>query len=421
MKAVGKRIPIYDGWNHVTAKTQYTDDIYLPGMLYVKTASVPVPHAKIISIDTSKAESLPGVVGVITHKDVPNNYWGPFVQDTPVLADKYVRYLDQPVVAVAAVDEDTAYEACELVKIEYEELPAVYDPEEAMKPGAPEVHEGGNIAKLGDDDAIMVRYGDVDKAFAECDYIIENKYRAPMTEHAFLEPHCSVSYVDSSGYLTIHSTTQTVAWHQMLISAVINVPQSKMRFVTGPVGGGFGGKSNPSTEFVTALLALKTGKPVKWRWTRKEEFFLSTVSSADTMWYKTGFNKDGLLVATKVRYIQDTGAYNDFGTYGMLKLTSQYNGPYYVPNTWFDGYVVYTNKQVTGPKRGYSITQSVLANETQMDLIARELNMDPVEVRIKNLFKDGDLLPTQQALEAVGAKDTLQAVVEAYDWYNKKF
>lgn len=421
MKAIGQRIPVYDAWNHVTGKTIFTDDIYMPGMLYVKTASIPVPHARLISIDTKKAEQLPGVKAVITHKDVPNNYWGPFVQDTPVLADKYVRYLDQPVVAIAAVDEETAMEAAELVQIEYEELVPVFDPEFAMQPDAPEVHEGGNIAKFADNDAIKIRFGDIEKGFAESDYVFEHTFRTQMTEHAFLEPHCSVSHVDSNGYLTIHSTTQTVAWHIGLIANVLNIPESKIRFVTGPVGGGFGGKSNPSTEFVTGLLALKTGKPVKWRWTRKEEFLISTVQSADIMWYKTGYKKDGTLVARQVRYIQDTGAYNDFGTYGMLKLTSQYNGPYFIPNTWFDGYVVYTNKQVTGPKRGYSITQSVLCNETIMDHIAKNLNMDPVEVRIKNMFKDGDQLPTQQVLEAVGAKDTLRTVVEAYNWYNKKF
>ncbi|PRR69065.1 Nicotinate dehydrogenase large molybdopterin subunit [Moorella humiferrea] len=418
-KVIGQRIPLYDSYRHTTGQTKYVDDIYLPGMLYVKTAKIPVPHARILNIDTSAAERVAGVAGVITYKDVPNNYWGPFVQDQPVLPDKFVRYLGQPVVAVAAVDEDTAYEAVDKVKIDYEELTPVFDPEEAMQPGAPEVHEGGNIAKFGGYDAMMVRLGDVEKGFAESDYIIEHKFRTSMNEHASLEPHCSVAEADANGHITIYTASQTTSWHQFLICGVLGVPINTVRIVSSPTGGGFGGKSNPSTEFVCALLARKTGKPVKWRWTREEEFLISTVRSADIMWMKTGFKKDGTLVARKIRYIQDTGAYNDFGTYGMMKLTSQINGPYRIPNVWFDGYVVYTNKQVTGPMRGYSITQSVSANETQMEIIAEITGLDPIEVRMKNLLKDGDILPTQQVLEAVGVRETLEAVIKASGWYNK--
>lgn len=418
-KFIGQRLPLYDAYRHTSGQTKYADDVYLPGMLYVKTTRLPVPHAKILSIDTRAAEQVPGVAAVITHLDVPNNYWGPFVQDTPVLADKYVRYLGQPVAAVAAVDEDTAFEAAEKVKVEFEELPAVFDPEEAMKPGAPEVHEGGNIAKFDGQDAIVVRLGDVEKGFQESDYIIEHKFRTPTNEHCSLETHCSVAEVDAAGRVVIYTTSQTTTWHQFLIAYVLNLPISAVRIVSTPTGGGFGGKTNPATEFVCAILARKTGKPVKWRWTREEEFLLSTIRSADTMWFKTGFKKDGTLVARQIRYIQDTGAYNDFGTYGMLKLTSQINGPYYIPNVWFDGYVVYTNKQVTGPMRGYSITQSVMANEVQMEIIAEILGMDPIEVRMKNLLKDGDMLPTQQVLEAVGAREALEAVVKASNWYVK--
>ncbi|MDN5345153.1 MAG: nicotinate dehydrogenase large molybdopterin subunit [Clostridia bacterium] len=418
-KVIGQRLPLYDSYRHTTGQTRFTDDIYLPGMLFVKTAKIPVPHARILNIDTTGAERVAGVAAVITHKDVPNNYWGAFVQDQPVLPDKYVRFLGQPVVAVAAVDEDTALEAAEKVKIDYEELTPVFDPEEAMQPGAPEVHEGGNIAKFGGYDAMMVRLGDVEKGFAESDYVIEHKFHTAMNEHAFLEPHCSVAEADANGHITIYTASQTTSWHQFLICGVLAAPINTVRIVSGPTGGGFGGKSNPSTEFVVALLAKKTGKPVKWRWTREEEFLISTVRSADTFWMKTGFKKDGTLVARQIRYIQDTGAYNDFGTYGMMKLTSQINGPYRIPNVWFDGYVVYTNKQVTGPMRGYSITQSVSANETQMEIIAEMTGLDPIEVRRKNLVQDGDILPTQQVLEAVGVRETLDAVIKASNWYSK--
>jgi CO/xanthine dehydrogenase Mo-binding subunit len=420
-KGMGKRIPLYDAPNHVSGLTEYADDISFRGMLHVKTASIPVPHAKIISVDVSEAEKIDGVHGIITHEDVPNNYWGSFVQDTPILADKYVRFLEQPVVAVAAETELIAYEAAKKVKIEYEELPAVFDAEEAMIPGAIEVHEGGNIEKYADKEAMVIRLGDVEKGFEEADYIMEDKFVTPTIEHAFIEPHCSVAKPENDDSLEIYTSSQTSSWHQMLIGGMLKMPLSKLRIVGMTLGGGFGGKSNPSTEPIVAVLAMKTGRPVKWRWTRREEFLISTIRSADTMWFKTGYKKDGTIVARKIKYIQDTGAYNDFGTYGMLKLTSQINGPYRIPNVWFDGYVVYTNKQVSGPMRGYSITQSAYANETQMDKIAEKLGMDPVEVRRKNLVEDGDILPTQQILECVGAKDTLETTVQEYNWFSKEF
>jgi CO/xanthine dehydrogenase Mo-binding subunit len=406
-----------DAYRHTSGQTRYADDFIVPGMLYAKTAHVPVPHAKILSINTEAAERTPGVAGVITYKDIPVNYWGAFVQDQPVLADKYARHLRQPVVAIAAVDEDTAYEAAGKVKIDYEELPPVFDPEEAMKPGAVEVHEGGNIARFAGHDAIMVRLGDVDKGFAEADFIFEDRGHAGMREHAFLETHCSVAIPDVNGYLTIHTAAQTTSWHQFLLSSILAKPIHKIRMIASPTGGGFGGKSNPSTEPIAALLAMKTGRPVKWRWTREEEFLISTVSSADTFYLKTGFKKDGTLIAQQVKYIRDNGAYNDFGTYGMLKLTSQFNGPYRVPNFWFDGYVVYTNKQVTGPLRGYSLTQSIHAIENHMEMAAAKAGLDPVEVRRKNLVRDGDMLVTQQVLEAVGVEKTLDAVLKASNWY----
>jgi CO/xanthine dehydrogenase Mo-binding subunit len=418
-KVVGQRIPLYDAYLHTTGQTKYTDDICLPGMLYVKTASIAVPHAKILNIETASAEKVSGVIAVITHKDVPNNYWGAFIKDQPVLADRFVRFLGQPIVAIAAVDEDVANEAAMKVKIDYEELKPIFDPEEAMKSGAPEVHEGGNIAEFGGHKNVMVRLGNIEQGFIDSDYIIEHKFHTAMNEHAFLEPHCSVALSDLNGHITIYTSSQTTSWHLYIICDVLAEPISKIRIVSGPTGGAFGGKSNPATEFIVAILSKKTGKPVKWRWTREEEFLISTVRSADTFWMKTGFKKDGTLMARKIRYIQDTGAYNDFGTYGMLKLTSMINGPYRIPNVWFDGFVVYTNKQVTGPMRGYSITQSVSANETQMEIIAETVNMDPIEVRKRNLVQDGDILPTQQVLEAVGVKETLDAVIKASSWYKK--
>lgn len=418
-KAIGQRVMLKDAYRHTAGQTCFADDYNVPGMLHVKTAHLAIPHAKILNIDVAAAARLPGVAGVITHRDVPGNYWGAFVQDQPVLADKFVRFLRQPVAAIAAVDEDTAYEAAAKVKIEYEELPAVFDPEEAMKPGAPEVHDGGNIAKFAERDAIVVRLGDVEQGFAESDFVFENRGFCGMREHAFLEPHCSLVIPDANGCLTIHSASQTTSWHQFLLSSILALPLNKIRMIASPTGGGFGGKSNPSTEPICAVLALKTGRPVKWRWTREEEFYISTVSSADTFYVKTGYKKDGTLVARQVRYIRDNGAYNDFGTYGMLKLTALFNGPYRIANFWFDGYVVYTNKQVTGPLRGYSVTQSIHAIENHMDMAAAAAGLDPVEVRRKNLVQDTDRLVIQQPLEAVGAEKALDAVLKAARWYGE--
>lgn len=415
-KLIGQSLPLYDGPSHVSGKTRYTDDVYLPGMLYVAAATIPAHHARILNIDTSAAERVTGVAAVLTHKDVKNNYWGGFVQDQPVLPDTHVRHWRQPVAAVAAVDEDTAWEAAQKIVIDYEELPAIFDPEEAMKPGALQVHEGGNQAPFGGYDPIMVRLGDVEKGLKESDHVIEHRYVCSVGEHCQMEPHCSVAQPNLDGSLILYTTAQTTSFHQGIVSGILGIPLSKLRLISWPLGGGFGSKNSPHTEMVASFLALKTGKPVKWRWNREDEFTISTTRCADTMYYTTGFMKDGTLTARKVLYIHDTGAFNDFGTYGMLKLTPLFSGPYKVPNIWFDAHTVYTNKMASGPLRGYPVTQSIPMVEMQMDEIARITGLDPAEVRLKNMIKDGDMLPTRQVVEAVGATDTLKAVLAASGW-----
>lgn len=412
---VGKSVRRYDGLQHVTGQTIYIDDLSLPGMLYSQALLSPHPNAKIINIDTSKAERVAGVAAVITHKDVPTNRYGA-IPDEPVLADDFVRYVGQPVAAVAAVDEDTVHEAVQQIKVEYEVLPAVFDPLEAMKPGAPIIHEGGNIAYFGDKACRQIRLGDIERGFAEADLVIEGSYQTQSSEHAQLEPHVSISTADASGKLTIYTVSQALYFHAGQLAGILNKPMNKIKLVGGTVGGGFGSKNDLSTEPITAILALKTGKPVKWRWSRELEFLISSNRNPFYMEYKDGVQKNGKIVARKIYSVEDTGAYNLWGNMCMDKHCFTNRGPYNIPNLWADGYVVYTNKQPTGAVRGFGIAQPSFAWEMQMDKIADALGMDRLEIRLLNALRDGDLSPTRQVMAAVGAVETLEAAAKAAGW-----
>ncbi len=415
MAGVGQRALRYDGLQHVTGRTMFVDDLAFPGMLYSKALKSPHPNARILNIDASRAEKLAGVAAVATHRDVPNNRYGA-IPDQPVFADDYVRYIGQPIAAVAAADEDTALEAVDLIKVDYEVLPPVFDPLEAMKPEAPVIHEGGNIAYFGDSPCRRIRLGDVEKGFAESDVIVEGTYTTPSVEHAQLEPHVGIAVPDATGRLTIYTVSQCIYFHAGQLSGILKLPLSRIRMVGGTVGGGFGAKNDLATDHVVAILALKCGKPVKWRWTREEEFLISSNRNPWYMEYKDGVKKNGKIVARKIRTIQDTGAYNLWGSMCMDKHCFMNRGPYNIANLWVDGYVVYTNKQPTGAMRGFGVTQPTFAWELQMDKIAEALGMDKLEIRLINALHDGDVNAAGQKLEAVAVEETLVAAAKAAGW-----
>jgi CO/xanthine dehydrogenase Mo-binding subunit len=408
---IGRSFPRKDALLQVTGKSIYGEDVYRPGMLYAKILRSAYPHAKIIRIDTSKAESLPGVKSVITSSDIPHNRYGFTHQDQPVLADDKVRHLGDAVAAVAAVSEKIAEKALDLINIEYEPLPALNSPLEAMKEGATLIHEKSNIASH-----LKIRNGDIEQGWRESDKIIEETLTTPMVEHATIEPHAAVAEIDAEGNYTVWASVQRPFTIASDLSKILKVSSNKIRVIATKIGGGFGGKNEITFEPVICLLAAKTRKPVKMVYTREDEFTASTVRHPYIMKYKTGIKKDGTLVARQVEIISDSGPYVTWGESTLTKAVIHAAGPYRIPYTKIDGYLVYTNNPVGGAMRGFGVTQLGFAYEVHMDTIAAKIGMDPIELRLKNYIRDNDFLPTGQQVEVVTIRETLEKAIELAGW-----
>lgn len=307
---VGKRLPRIDAHGKALGQMQYIEDIVLPRMLCGKILRSPLPHAKILNIDTSKAERLPGVKGIVTGKGIPRKTYGivPKAHDEYALAIDKVRYIGDDVAAVAAVDEDTAEEALSLIKVDYEPLPAVFDPEEAIKPGAPLIHEeyGSNISAK-----ILKNFGDIDKGFAEADYVREDRFYHQAVNHAPLEPHGAIALYDARGKFTVWSSTQIPFFMRRNLAKTLDVPESDVRVIKPTVGGGFGQKLDLfAKDFGAAWLARQTGRPVKIIYNREEVFTCTRQRHPMVIYVKTGIKKDGTIVAQHCRIYADGGAYN---------------------------------------------------------------------------------------------------------------
>ena len=402
---VGQRMPRYDSLGHVTGKTQFVDDITLPGMLTIKVRRSPVARAKILNIDTT-------VYAVATAKDVPHNLCG-FYGDHPVLAENEIRFRGQVIAAVAAIDEDAAMEALSKVKIDLEELTPIFDPREAMKPDSEQIRPEGNLWEFEPGMRVrQLRKGDIEKGFAQADVIVEGDYSTCVGEHAMLEPCCSIGDIDERGRLVIYTASQAPSLHATMIAGTLGLPLNKLNMVGGTVGGGFGGRNDPVADHLVGLMAMMTQKPCKWRWTREEEMVCSQMRGAWQFHIKDGVTKDGKIVARQIEEIHDTGAYGGFGPYAVDKSVFTITGPYDVPNVHINGYCVFTNKQVATSMRGFGINIGQFAMEAHMDKIAETLNMSPWELRFKNAWKEGTLSSTQQEMHAVGLIETLQATAK---------
>lgn len=410
-KYIGQSIPRYEGLGHVTGTTTYVDDVSMPGMLYIKVLRSPVHKGIIRKLDVSAAENMPGVAGVITACDVQgqNTY---YAADQPVLVAENVRYKGERIAAVAAVDEDTAMEAIEKIKLDIEEQTPVFDPLEAMKPEAPKVRPEGNIWEFNSGTSSIVRKGDVEEGFAEADEIVEHRYVTKMNDQAPLEPHVSVAYIDGNDRLTIHSVSQARHFHLTQLCPIFNLPISKVHLIGGTVGGGFGGKNEIQCDHIAGIMALKLRKPVKYRMTRKEDMLFSTKRGAFIHEYKSGIKKNGKITAHKIRAIHDYGAYNTMGAYAVEKQSMFLAGAYAVPNVWHDGYGVFTNKPVSSSMRGYTVINITYAIEVQMNLLAEAIGMDPWELRFINAWRDGDTGPTQWKVVAAGLIETMKKTAE---------
>jgi CO/xanthine dehydrogenase Mo-binding subunit len=396
MKAVGARLPRYDGVGHVTGRTQYVDDVRVGKTLWVKALRSPHHHAAVTSLNTSKAEAMAGVRAVVTCADVPKNVYGHLEglgvpADEPLLADGEVRYLGQPVAAVAADSEAAAMAAVEAIEVTYEERPALFDIRMALDPDAPQIHHWGNVyPHYGPYNHRRVRKGDIDRAFDEADLIVEGVYRPQAIEQMPLETQVALVVPESSGRLTIYSCTQAMYFSMGVVAAHLQVPLNKLKFVGGTVGGGFGGKVDTATETICSLLALKSRRPVKWRWTREEEFLASSTRAPWHIELADAVTKDGWILGRRTVTLHDSGAYARFSPYGLTKHAFHHSGAYTIPNLRFDGFVVFSNRVPTTAMRGFGVTSVSFAVETHLNRVAEQLGIDPWELRLKNANRIGD-------------------------------
>ncbi|HHY59838.1 MAG TPA: molybdopterin-dependent oxidoreductase [Clostridia bacterium] len=414
LRVVGKPVIRKDALTKALGTAVYAGDLYRPGMLIGKALRSRYPHARIISIDTAAAEKLPGVHAVMTHKDIPGiNRFGLSILDQPVLADDKVRMMGDAVALVAAESEEIAQEALSLIKVEYEELPGYFTVEEALAEDALPIHEGGNLLQH-----TKVRKGNVEEGFAKSDIIVENVYQTQRVDHAYIEPETSLAEVDSDGNLTVYTSTQYPFRDRRQIAPVVNLPVNKVRVVQMVTGGAFGGKDDITTEIQASLLALKTGRPVKVVWDRRESMISSTKRHPMKIWVKTGATKDGLLMAVEGKIYSDKGAYCSIGHFITKKAGLHLAGPYYVPHVKVDTYAVYTNNTICGPYRGFGILQVCFAHESQMDILAEKLGLSPLEIRLKNALRHGLSTATGQVFQqGVGFYDTLLKAKEYMEKY----
>lgn len=410
-KVAGKRVPKIDAELQVTGESRYAQDYFRPDMLCARALQSAHAHARILKIDTSRAQKHPGVKAVITAADIPHNRFGVTHQDQPVLADDKVRCLGDTVAVVAAVSWEAAEEALGLIAVEYEPLPAIFDPVEALKAKSPKVHGENNLASH-----LKIRSGDVEQGWADSDVIVEENITTQMVEHVHVEPHAAFAEVNSSGELLIMPSVQVPFLIASDLGKILKMPSHKIHVVTPAIGGGFGGKNEVTVEPYVALLALRTGKPVKMAFSREDEFNVSTVRHPYITRYKTGVRHDGTLVARQVEIISDAGAYVTSGAATLQKASIHAAGPYRIPHVAVDGYLVYTNNPVGAAMRGFGVTQLGFAYEVHMDTIAAEMGLDPVEFRMKNLFVDNCSLPTGQVVEAVTLTECMNEALEKAGW-----
>ena len=417
---INTRLPRVDARAKATGEARYTDDLFMPNMLYGVLLQSPLAHGKIKSIDTSKARKLQGVKAVVTSREAGAVKFGvsPARYDETIFCIDKARYIGDEIAAVAAIDLETAMEAVSLIDVEYEELPAVFDPFEAIREGAPVIHDDypNNIGA-----EVHQEFGNVEDAFKECDYVRTDKFVNKKQDGAFLEPQACLATYDPGTGLTLYSSTQTPHYVQRTLAMVLGLPIGKVRVVKPCVGGGFGPKASASTlELAACLMAIKTGRPVKMTFTREQVFLHSRARHQFFHELTTGVKKDGTLVALKNTCYLDGGAYSSFGIATVYYAGSLLGAPYKLPNMKYDGYRIYTNKPANGAQRGHGGVAARAAWEQQLDIIAEELGMDPVEFRLKNIMGRGDVTCNDFNMSSLGMKECLEAVRDGSEWKKKK-
>lgn len=419
MNIIGKPLPKVDAWGKVIGETRFADDLVLPRMVYGKILRSVHPHARILGVDTHEAEKLPGVLAVITGRDVPVRYGIlPSSQDEEALCVEKVRYVGDPVAAVAAVDEETADRALDLISVEYLPLTPVMSIREALDETRDQIHtyaDRHNIHKL-----VSLEFGEVEAGFSEADYVREDVFFYEGNTHLPMEQHAAVAYGSPDGHLTLWSSTQTPHYVHRALAQTLQIPASRIRVIATPVGGGFGGKTDPfSHEIVAAKLAMVTGRPVKIALNREEVFYCHRGRHPVLMWIKTGVRRNGEITAMHLRTCLDGGAY---GSYGVA--TTYYTGAlqtvtYKIPAYKFEGMRVFTNKPPCGPKRGHGTPQPRFALEIHIDKIAHDLELDPAEYRKRICVDANSKTVNHLTITTCGLKECLDKVVEASEYKDK--
>ena len=417
---IGKPAPRIDGEVKATGRASYAADLILPGMLWAKVLHSPHPHARIVHIDTSRAERLPGVRAVVTGRDVVGgDKYGflPTTRDELPFETEKVRYVGDEVAAVAAVDVDIAEEAVNLIRVEYELLKPVFDPEEAMRADAPLIHEHlkNNITAQS-----HMHFGDVEKGFAESAEVREDKFSTQFTVHGFIEPHAAVATWDSAG-ATLWASKQSPYISYRHISRGLGIPLGKLRIIQPYVGGGFGGKHEPfGTDFAALVLAKKTGKPVKAVFDQEEVFLTGRRRHAMTLKIKMGVSSQGKIKAVQLYILADGGAYASVSPLSVYLPGAMLPIPLHLENMKYDGYRVYTNKAYAGALIGHAVPQARFAFEQMVDVMAEAIGMDPLELRVRNAIQPGDTSVNGFKITTCRFTDALLTAAEAVGWHEKR-
>jgi CO/xanthine dehydrogenase Mo-binding subunit len=416
---VGKPVQRLDALGHVTGRTVFMEDMNPAGMLYLKMHRSERHHALLKNVDISEALKVKGVVKVLTHADVPNNWYTVLklinvgYDDEPVLAEDKVLWMGEQIVAVVATSERAAVEGAAAVKVEYEDLPPVFDVEEALEEGAPILKpHGTNYFEYEGHHCRRIRFGDVEAAFAEADHIFEWRYASAPIEQAPTETTGCIVVPQGDGRLKIHSDTQAAFFTLDNTALILGVPFGKLQLVGGTVGGGFGGKVDVTVEPIACIAAMATNRPVKYVYTREEEMQVSSPRAAERIYIKDGVMNDGRITARQVRLYVDAGAYSRHSPYGTTKASAHLPGPYTIPNVHVDAHCVYTNRTPSSAMRGFGVTIADFALESQMDRIARALELDPLQLRLKNAYRDGDMKAHRKIAEGTALIEVIQKAAD---------
>src|ERR1700735_2821778 len=425
LKEIGQPTQRQDMLGHVTATSVYFNDHKLQGMLHLKVLRSPHSHARIRRIDLSEAERSPGVRRIIRGTDVPRNLntllslinFGK--DDEPTLAVDKVRYKGEPVVAIVADSPREAFEALAKVRVDYEPLPTVFDVEEAMKPGAPAINETypkNTFTYHERYDHQNLRFGDIERGFAEADHIIEHRYQMSPIEHATTETNGSIAAPATNGRYIVYTSTQALFFSLDTCAKILDVPSNTFHFVGGTVGGGFGGKVDTLTEPLSILGAMLTGRPVRYIFGREEEMQFGPPRGAERIYLKDGMSRDGRIIARQVRAYFDSGAYTRLSSYAVVKCAAHIPGPYTIPNVSADVYCVFTNRVPATAMRGFGVTALDFALECQMDKGATAVGMDPLEFRMLNAYRDGDMKAHRREAKNCALIECAQVAAEKANW-----